>query len=155
MKRNTNLQPLSRQHHNALMAVLLLKKGVAKSADAEVMKRFVLSVWDNELKEHFRIEEQALSAYLENMALSLLIGQMHKEHQIIKEMIDDFLSGSASLKLIEQFYQTLEQHIRFEERVLLPAVEKALNDDVLHEMGKQFSLLPQNSCVNFPVKFWE
>jgi hemerythrin-like domain-containing protein len=155
MKRNINLQPLSKQHHNALMAVLLLKKGVAKTADAEVMKGFILSIWNDELKEHFAMEEQIFSEYYANKALSHLIEQMHKEHQAIKEMIGEFLSSSATLQLIEQFYQILEQHIRFEERILFPVVENTLTDDALNKIGHQFSLLPQNSCVNFPVKFWE
>jgi hemerythrin-like domain-containing protein len=155
MKRNINLQPLSRQHHNALMAVLLLKKGVAKTADTEVMKDFILSIWNEELKEHFVIEEKIFFSHHRNKALTSLIEQMNKEHQAIKEMIGGFLSSSATLQLIAQFYQILEQHIRFEERVLFPAVEKVVDDDALNEMGKQFSLLPQNSCVNFPVKFWE
>jgi hemerythrin-like domain-containing protein len=155
MKRDKNLQPLSRQHHNALMAVLLLKKGFAKNADAEVMKHFILSVWKDELKEHFEMEEQLLSAHDENDFLSPLINQMRKEHEIIKEMIGEFLPHSTSLLRIEQFYQILEQHIRFEERVLYPAVEKNLSEDALNQLGTKVSVLPQNSCINFPVKFWE
>ena len=155
MKRHKSLQPLSRQHHNALMAVLLLKKGVAKNAGTEVMSRFILSVWNDELKEHFSTEEQILSQHQQNQLLSPLIDQMFNEHEQIKEMINAVTSGSASAQLIRAFYQKLEQHIRFEERVLFPEIEKVLNNAALNAMGVQLSLLPQNSCVNFPVKFWE
>jgi hypothetical protein len=56
MKRDVHLQPLSRQHHNALMAVLLLKKGVQKQADVTVMKDFILFIWEHELVHHFEAE---------------------------------------------------------------------------------------------------
>ncbi|MBX9785157.1 MAG: hemerythrin domain-containing protein [Chitinophagaceae bacterium] len=137
------------------MAVLLLKKGVTKKASTEVMSRFILSVWNDELKEHFSTEEQILSQHQQNQLLSLLIEQMFNEHEQIKEMINAVTSGSASAQLIRAFYQKLEQHIRFEERVLFPVIEKVLNNAALNAMGVQLSLLPQNSCVNFPVKFWE
>lgn len=155
MKRDQNLQPLSRQHHNALMAVLLLKKGVAKNADKEVMKNFILSLWNDELKEHFLLEEQEFSEYHQNKILSPFIEQMYQEHQVIRQLVHDLFSDSATTQIFKKIYQILEQHVRFEERVLFPAIEKVLSHDVLNAMGKQFSLLPQNSCVNFPVKFWE
>jgi iron-sulfur cluster repair protein YtfE (RIC family) len=155
MTRDKNLQPLSRQHHNALMAVLLLKKGVAKNAEAEVMRSFIISVWKDELEEHFKMEEQLFAAFYKNLLLSPLIEQMFNEHESIKEMISQFLSNTSSFHLIEQFHQKLEQHVRFEERVLFPALEKTVNENALNNIGTQVSLLPQNSCVNFPVKFWE
>jgi hypothetical protein len=53
MKRTEQLYPLSWQHHNGLMAVLLLKKGVQKKADVAVMKDFINSIRHEELDEHF------------------------------------------------------------------------------------------------------
>jgi len=46
MKRNKNLYPLSHQHHNGLMAVLLLEKGVKKNAELKIMNDFIQEVSD-------------------------------------------------------------------------------------------------------------
>ena len=60
MKRHEQLQSLSRQHHNGLLAALLLKKGIEKTAEANVMTAFIIDFWRNHLKEHFENEEQVL-----------------------------------------------------------------------------------------------
>ena len=67
MKRDDNLYPLSWQHHNGLMTVLLLKKGVQKMADLQVMHQFIDQLRQQELDEHFETEEMALTIFEENI----------------------------------------------------------------------------------------
>lgn len=57
MKRAEQLQKLSHQHHNGLMAVLLLKKGIEKKAAVDVLNGFIIHTWENELRTHFIKEE--------------------------------------------------------------------------------------------------
>ncbi|MFN5135285.1 MAG: hemerythrin domain-containing protein [Chitinophagaceae bacterium] len=155
MKRNKNLQPLSRQHHNALMAVLLLRKGVQKNVDANVMKDFILSVWNDELKTHFKAEEKWMIPNVEDEELHIMYKQILNEHQQLRAFIRQFEINISTIEIIEQFYKLLDQHIRFEERIFFPAVEKNFTTTQLETIGKHIKDTRTESCASFPVKFWE
>lgn len=154
MKRDKNLYPLSWQHHNGLMAALLLKKGVQKNADLNVMLQFIHQIRKDELDEHFAAEERVLLKYAEKYPeIGTLYHQMQQEHSSIRQCYQQLESPAYSL--IENFYQLLEQHIRFEERNFFPLIEETLSADELNEAGAQLNQLPHQTCTNFPVKFWE
>lgn len=154
MKRSKELYPLSWQHHNGLMAVLLLKKGVQKKADVIVMQQFIKQIRKDELDEHFEAEEKTLSELsLKYSQLSMLYQKMKEEHETIRQCYQDLETPSYSS--IEQFYQLLEAHIRFEEREYFPAIEKNISAEELTAISKKLSHLHHQSCANFPVKFWE
>ena len=154
MRRDENLYPLSWQHHNGLMAVLLLKKSVQKQADAAVMKDFILQLKKEELDEHFEAEENVLAAFAEKYhALQRLYKKMKEEHDVIRNCYVEL--ENPSLLLVEKFYTLLEKHIRFEEREFFPAIEDTLTETELKSAGIQLGHLHHQSCVNFPLKFWE
>lgn len=155
MKRNKNLQPLSRQHHNALMAVLLLRKGVQKNVDANVMKDFILSVWNDELKTHFTDEEEWMIPNAENEELHMMYKQVLNEHQQLRAFIRQFEMNISTIEIIEQFYKLLDHHIRFEERIFFPAIEKHFTTTQLETICKHTKDTHTESCASFPVKFWE
>ena len=155
MKRNTHLQPLSRQHHNALMAVLLLKKGVQKKADIQVMQDFILTVWNDELQPHFEAEEKWLPTTPQQSTLALLHQRMLQEHDVIRNYIYQFYTILTSIETIQAFYELLEQHVRFEEREYFPALEQYLSVNELQSIGTHLVDKPVQSCALFPVKFWE
>ncbi len=64
MKRDENLQGLSRQHYDDLLGCLLLKKGINKRTDPGTLKDFTLHFWDNDLEPHITKEEEKLLTYL-------------------------------------------------------------------------------------------
>ena len=156
MKRNVHLQPLSRQHHNGLLAALLLKKGLARHADTTVMARFILDFWKDDLQAHFLDEEQ----YLLPMATSAPIPQelndrLLDEHSRLRSMIGRINSGAYSGDDIAAFAQLLEAHIRFEERVYFPALESALDATSLAAAGVHLHDRDETNCLQYPARFWE
>lgn len=156
MKRDKNLYPLSHQHHNGLMAVLLLKKGISKQADVKVMADFILTAWKEELEEHFIAEEKVLEPSLLHLPqVQELYNRMLNEHQQIRSVIPELQQGKESTALIELFHVLLDKHIRFEERVLFPFVEEHTAKEFLNKAGERLSNLPNGNCSNYPVKFWE
>jgi len=155
MKRDVHLQPLSRQHHNALMAVLLLKKGVQKQADVTVMKDFILFIWENELVHHFEAEEQWLSTPDAFIELKVMYERMLKEHMHIRSLIEQFKTNNCSADTVELFYNVLEQHVRFEEREFFPAIEHNLPVEELEKIGAHINDTDGPGCTNYPLKFWE
>ncbi len=156
MKREEQLQPLSHQHHNGLMAVLLLKKGVEKQAATTVMDDFILSVWNTELRNHFIKEEVYLHPHvLQISSLMEKYEQMKTEHHQIRHVVDAIRNGGSGTALITEFYTLLEKHIRFEERELFPFIEEQIQPEQLHELGRNLQQLESKACSDYPVKFWE
>lgn len=156
MKRSEHLHVLSHQHHNGLMAVLLLKKGIAKNADIYVMQDFILQLWENELRKHFLAEELELNPdLLELPEIADLYQRMKEEHAQIRALILQLKSAPAATEQIRNFYELLEQHIRFEERELFERIQVHVTPGVLEQVGKRLEALPTGSCDRYPVKFWE
>jgi len=155
MKREAQLQPLSHQHHNGLMAALLLKKGVDKQADAAVMCDFIISTWNNELRNHFIKEEVYLHPHgLQIPSLMEKYERMKTEHHQIRRLIDAIRNGSSDVKVIIEFHTLLEKHIRFEERELFPFIEEHIQPEQLNELGRNLQVLESKACSDYPVKFW-
>ncbi len=156
MKREQQLQPLSHQHHNGLMAALLLKKGVEKQADTTVMDDFIVSVWNAELRNHFIKEEVYLHPHvLQIPSLMEKYEQMKTEHHQIRHLIDAIRNEDSNVTRIIDFYTLLEKHIRFEERELFPFIEEHIQPEQLNELGRNLQVLERKVCSDYPVKFWE
>ena len=155
MKRHEKLQPLSRQHHNGLLAALLLKKGMAKAARANAMAAFIIDFWNKDLQEHFKSEELFLVPSLMNTSFDKnLNDQLLQEHALIRSYIDSLRSNTDDISTIKAFTELLEKHIRFEERIYFPEAEKILSEEQLQKIGEQLKDEGEN-CMNYPVKFWE
>lgn len=156
MKRNKNLYPLSHQHHNGLMAVLLLEKGVKKNAELKIMNDFILYCWEEELNHHFIAEEKQLHPeQLQLPQLQELYSRMLSEHILIREIIDAIRQGKESMEQIISFHTLLEAHIRFEERIMFPFIEEHANEMALAGIGEQIGHLTNGNCNNYLIKFWE
>lgn len=156
MKRDRNLQPLSRQHHNGLLIVLLLSKGQKKEASIQVMAKFILEMWYKELKEHFLAEESILIPALTLKSFNEQYTQrLLSEHNQIRYIVNKIEEGLFSPVYLNEFINTLETHIRFEERIYFPEVEKTLNNDELEKVGQMLHESASVNCMDYPVKFWE
>ena len=156
MQRAEQLQKLSHQHHNGLMAVLLLKKGVEKQADLSAMNDFIVDTWNNELRNHFIKEEVFLHPHVLALPdLMPLYEQMKAEHHTMRKMINDIRSGGSSYEMISSFYSLLEKHIRFEEREMFGYIQEHIQEHELAAAGRAFESLTAKACSDYPVKFWE
>jgi len=155
MKRNIHLQPLSRQHHNGLLAVLLLNKGVAKNADLTAMQAFVNYIFINDLEEHFMLEEKhLLPIMLHYPALAEYAARITDEHQLLQQLKDD-INQLPTTANINAFADLLEQHIRFEERHAFPGSEKYFTEKEFNRLGELLGHQDDKNCMSYPVKFWE
>lgn len=156
MKRNIHLQPLSRQHHNGLLAALLLKKGLAKHADPAVMAEFIRDFWQRDLHAHFLAEEQYLVPLAQEAGIAENLNQqLLDEHKQLKACVEQASTGINSASNIEVFATILEAHIRFEERVYFPALESACSNAQMASAGMHLHDHDEANCINYPVKFWE
>lgn len=154
MKRIEALQPLSHQHHNALMGSLLIKKGVSKKAEKKVLKDFLLQLWNQDIQRHMQTEEEILLPMIarsERQFDSII----KRDHETLRLLADRIRIHEDGYTPFEVFADLLEQHIRFEERVVFAKIQENLSDEQLQKLSDSFSALSSRKCQDYPVKFWE
>ena len=155
MKRDTALQPLSHQHHNSLMGCLLVRKGVEKKADKKVLKDFILNWWESDLQKHMHAEEKVLLPYLNKHRFNQsYLNVIFRDHDTIRVLTDRLRVHEDGYRLYSIYADFVEQHIRFEERVVFEKIQEKFSHEELATLEKQ---LPSENrkCSDYPVKFWE
>ncbi len=154
MKRHDNLQPLSRQHHNLLLGCLLLKKGVQKKANLLVMQDFIKQFWKTDLIGHVALEENFLLPFLMRYPnLRPYAAILHNEHELIERIYERNSNGQISYRNVELLAETLEHHIRFEERVVFERIQQQSPDEMDKILTEEDSRV--TDCSFYSVKFWE
>ena len=140
IKRHEVLQPLSRHHMVALdVGVKLRRANTPESLlSNKEIRQEVIDFWEPDGQTHFREEEEILlPVYAQYGDIQdPLIIEMLVEHVQIRSLIRQITN--ATTPLIEEMHELghlLEQHVRKEERIIFPMIEKALPEDVLQEMA--------------------
>ena len=155
MKRDTALQPLSHQHHNSLMGCLLIRKGVEKKADKKVLKDFILNWWQTDLQKHMQAEENILLPYLSQRKFhKSYLDVIARDHDTIRLLADRLRVHENGYRLYSIYADIVEQHIRFEERVVFEKIQEKFTPQELATLEKQLPA-ENRKCMDYPVKFWE
>lgn len=118
-KRHKALQPLSRDHHHGLLLSWKIKSGFSKNISVERIKAYADWFYENHLIPHFEIEEAEIFAILGTN--NELVKQAIDDHKRLKHLFTEEINTKKALYDIEE---ELEQHIRFEERILFPEIQK-------------------------------
>lgn len=148
LKRHKALQNVSREHHDSLVFVLRLQKGVAKKASIEEMNDYIQWYWDVHLKAHFQMEEMHLLPKLDSD--DTLAEKVQTDHEFIANLIHQYPQSYDS---ISQLYKTLKSHIRFEEREFFMFIQKFLTEEQLEEFANVHKR--QIDCGLWVNRFWE
>jgi hemerythrin-like domain-containing protein len=136
MKRDPALISLSHEHQHGLAIALDLTRATEGTAPA-IAAAFA-SFWENEGRRHFRAEEELL--------LPALARHAPADHPAVVRVLVDHVElrrraaalprgSSAPLKQVRKLGQRLGDHIRYEERVLFPLVERALPQAELTQLA--------------------
>jgi hemerythrin-like domain-containing protein len=153
MKRNTNLQALSRDHHHGLLLAWKIRQGLKFSADLQIIADYIAYFSAAALFPHFEEEEkQILTCLAEGDSLKQ---RTIKDHENISGLIHQLAAAKEiGPALILKIADSVEQHIRFEERELFPHLEELLNTDQLREIGVAIDLNHHPFVENFKNEFW-
>jgi hemerythrin-like domain-containing protein len=155
MKRDTALQSLSHQHHNSLMGCLLVRKGVEKKADKKVLKDFIVNWWQKDLQSHMQAEEKVLLPYLDKHRFNKsYLNVISRDHDMIRLLTDRLRVHEDGYRLYSIYADLVEQHIRFEERVVFEKIQEKFSHEDLAILEKQLPV-ESRKCSDYPVKFWE
>ncbi len=165
MKRHRSLQPLSRDHHHALVQARNLSAAAAANDPgslAQTAARFA-DYWAGELQEHFLREERIVLPLLarhvspESDELSETLRQ-HDEITRLVTVLSDKLARRTEIEaaLLDSLGEALRLHIRFEENALFPKLEASVPEDELDRMGEQLETEPswtgQGGCALSPKR---
>lgn len=147
IKRHEALKYLSREHHSGLLLCWHIKEGFKKKIDILRIKTYADFVWENNLKNHFKLEEKYLFPVLEED--HELIKRALSEHFRLELLFNTASEPSAILKFIEK---ELEEHIRFEERVLFNLIQEKATETQLAELMVNSS---ESKCIIWNDEFWK
>jgi hypothetical protein len=127
-RRHPALVPLSHDHHHGLVAARRLRGGEPARGDVPDICVSLRLLWEEELREHFRREEELLAPALAGIGeLAGMIERMVGEHRLMLEMVERCDAGALG--------ELLEAHIRFEERELFPLIQRELSPEQLDALG--------------------
>ena len=155
IKRHPAIAELSRDHHTGLLLVWKIREGIKKSIEAERIKRYVIYCFDTELEPHFKEEEELLFNKIAKE--NELRMKAETDHATLRQLAEDMKKGPlSSYMLIGKFGDSLEKHIRFEERELFNFIQDSFPEIVLLQISS--SLNDKSKKQNFlpwTDTFWE
>ena len=136
MKRHESLAPLSREHHAALLLAQLLKKNAAtyKGMPAEPVSKaaYAVNLFHASIQQHFSKEEIMFEKVKHtNAAIEKVVEEIYAEHTVLR---NKFLLLSTAIDketALDELGNMLEAHIRKEERVLFPLLQKYCSEELL------------------------
>lgn len=110
----------SREHHFGLVFCRHMKRLIESKSDIDHIRLLFGLFWDNELRQHTESEE----AFAKNLSTIPALDQMNNDHRRLEGMFmecDDY-----SFEELHELATLLEEHIRFEEKILFPRIPALL-----------------------------
>lgn len=147
-KRHKALQPLSREHHHGLLLSWKIRNGFNKKVAPERIKSYADWFFETHLIPHFEMEETHLFSILETN--HKFVKRALSDHRRLKRLFNNEDDITKSLSKIEE---ELEQHIRFEERILFPEIQKTATETQLAHIEKIHQQAPFED--NLDDEFWK
>ncbi len=152
IKRSKNLLTLSREHHDSLLIVWKIRRGLNKQIALKEIVAYIVYCWEQHLRKHFLQEEQYLfNPYKQEP----LCAEVLKQHQQLKNGVDSFKDEqNATGEAIKDFADKLEQHIRFEEREVFPQLETKIASAELIVIGEALNKEHSKFPDEWENPFW-
>ena len=150
IKRSKELAQLSREHHDGLLFVWKLREGLKHKVTIARLKQYTIWFWQQHIKPHFFQEEKILVPHMP--ANNPLAVQMKKEHDCIRELILSLDKNAETTSFIH-LADLLNNHIRFEERLLFPFLEQSLSCEELNIIYLQLEKHPVCAGI-WEDEFW-
>lgn len=129
ISRHEALRPLSREHHFGLQLCWKIRRGFQKNIPAQRIKAYCDWFYAKYLVPHFEIEEKFLFPILGEG--NEMVEKAVSDHRQVKGLIQQRDNLESVLQVLEK---TLDQHIRFEERVLFNEIQNVASADQLQLM---------------------
>jgi iron-sulfur cluster repair protein YtfE (RIC family) len=144
MKRDKRLHPLSWEHQHGLALGREIKLSLTSGAPEAVSQCLVRlkRAWEYELGPHFLNEETLLFPRVRpgNKPCHIEIEKALGDHSQMRSLVK-IMASATQLdvlgKALFEFAECLIGHIRFEEEVLFPLLEKSLDPEDFDVIGRE------------------
>lgn len=141
MKRHRALIPLSHDHHHGLVQARRLHRGATRDAPGRRKAAAAfLGFFARDTRTHFREEEERFFPLLidADAPATELLTRALLEHQHLHALVHkleiEVAARDVSATTMRKVAETLEEHIRFEERDLFPLIESVTPEDALRRL---------------------
>lgn len=155
IRRSQHIVTLSHDHHVALLFCWKIRQGLKKQVDLPRIIGYIRHFWQHNLEPHFREEEDILFI----LPGDKKIGQALEEHRQIESLITAITAGpngadpDTTVQRLTTLADTVDRHIRFEERDLFPYLEQKLSPDQLADIGTRLNDQP-HAPDTYPDEFF-
>src|SRR5215203_922829 len=151
IKGNQHIVPLSKDHHFTLLFCWKIRQGLKKQIEAQRMNNYVRYFFKAHMEPHFQHEEQILFTTVNNEKVKKALN----DHQDIRNLISQVLQSSneAGSALLSKLANTVEAHVRYEERELFPHLENVLTDVQLQLVGEELRK-EERVMDDYKDEFW-
>ncbi|MFY9610204.1 MAG: hemerythrin domain-containing protein [Blastocatellia bacterium] len=157
-RRHDSLIPLSREHQYALMLCLRIHRGLIEHGPdtnwLQMKAGQAVQFFDGELATHFKAEEEFLFPPMRELSgAPQIIDELVVEHGKLRGLIDRLrqIERSSLASTLKEFADTLEAHIRKEERELFPIYEQQASPETILRVERAiFSLIGSASQPRNP-----
>tara|TARA_R110002049_G_scaffold90983_2_gene227421 strand:+ start:610 stop:1071 length:462 start_codon:yes stop_codon:yes gene_type:complete len=147
-KRHIALQPLSREHHHGLLLSWKIRSGFNKKIDPKRIRDYANWFFEHHLIPHFELEETHIFSILNSE--NELVKRALADHRRLKRLFTEREDDTKTLSKIEE---ELDKHIRFEERVLFPEIQKTATETQMLQIEKIHQ--PEKFIDNETDLFWK
>ncbi len=141
MQNSEKLSHISNDHFHALLFAELIKKREGfKTPDCFYSKIIAtIEFYFKELTEHFIFEEMKIfdRFYGKDKNLDLLFDRLKNEHKLIIELINSLKENEDIEEKLDLLGNLIENHIRKEERELLPKIKLLFSENELLKINAQ------------------
>ncbi len=152
IKRRKELVSLSREHHDGLLLCWKINDGLEKNISSQRIGAYVLHFFAQHLAKHFDDEEKYVFPILRADNIDRKEAELH--HKLLREIMGNFKNTDQIVWLsLQHFAEILEKHIRFEERVLFPLIEKEATPEALQSAATKLAMQPKY-YIEWEDQFW-
>ncbi len=147
IKRDDFLKPLSREHHHGLLFCWKIRSGIRKNIEISRIVAYTNWFYQNYLIPHFNFEDNFIYPVLTDSHEAII--QATEEHLSIKSLFDNAQNDTVILLSIAQ---QIENHIRFEERVIFNLIQELVSPKQIEQIESNFTNQP---FIEYEDPFWE
>ncbi len=141
MKRHESLRPLSRDHHHGLVEARALRWALSgRAGTLRSVRASVLATWKRLLSAHFDDEERWILALIPDQADARRLRAEHDElRRLLGALAHTSEQSEPDRDLLGAIATLLDDHIRWEEGHLFPAIEATASAAALSTLGRQLA----------------
>jgi hemerythrin-like domain-containing protein len=151
LKRHPALVELSKDHHFGLLLSWKIRKADELKITSDRVAAYIVYFFESDLDTHFREEEELLFNRLAKEDSMRL--RAESEHSRLRNL-NGQIKQSAEKKLIKEFSELLEKHIRFEERELFPHIQQSFSDETLQQIVEESKRFHKPEMAPWRDAFW-